>query len=173
MPQFRIASFEDAQKILLTPGNGVTDVVSIGGPNSERPKGYAEADVRKLRLEFDDVTEDSAIKAGYVPPSEQDVRTLIKFVARSRARQPQPRNFLFHCAAGISRSAAAATIMMVMLLPEGHEHTAVDMVRLCKPDIYPNRRMIAYADKLLCRGGKLIKAMKSVYVPKLVMYSHG
>jgi predicted protein tyrosine phosphatase len=62
---------------------------------------------------------------------------------------------LIHCEAGVSRSTAAALIMYACWLGPGYEREAMERVLSLRPIAIPNRRMVALADKLLNREGRL------------------
>jgi predicted protein tyrosine phosphatase len=67
-------------------------------------------------------------------------------------------HLLVHCHAGVSRSTAAVS----MLLAQANAHLDEDevFVRLImlRPKAWPNALMIAFADKLLEREGRLLSA---------------
>ncbi len=77
-----------------------------------------------------------------------------------RATEPDAR-VLFHCIAGISRSTAAALIALT-LDADGREQEAARQLRLAAPHAHPNRRIIALADEILRRDGRLIAAREAM-----------
>ena len=94
---------------------------------------------RALRLTFDDIEEEScaSIMAGYVPPTDDDVRAVVDFAREIRAGD----RVLLHCAQGISRSTAAA---MIVLMVHGMTHfEALTEVRRIRPCARPNTLMLA------------------------------
>lgn len=146
-------SREEAGEILSSPQKreDVCFLVSIGDPHDRPPAGYAK--VRdKLRLLFADTNGDDG-------PDESHVEQIIATAESLRERSGR---VLVHCAAGISRSSAAAVILQTALLGPGSEEEVVRRVLEQRPIARPNRRMIAFADTLLGREGKLIEAVSSV-----------
>jgi predicted protein tyrosine phosphatase len=69
---------------------------------------------------------------------------------------------LIHCWAGISRSTAAAYILLCDLHAAGHEHGLAQTLRFYAPHAQPNRLMIRHADFLLGREGRMVSAIESM-----------
>jgi len=65
---------------------------------------------------------------------------------------------LVHCFMGVSRSTAAAAILLAQNNP-GREAEVFDAIHEVRPRSWPNRVMIRYADDLLGRDGALCSAM--------------
>jgi predicted protein tyrosine phosphatase len=146
-----VYSREEAGAILSSPSQraDVCFLISIGEPADRPPAGYAN--IRdKIRLLFADAEDDTG-------PSEDDIRTLIS-VARGLAGRSG--RVVAHCQAGISRSSAAAVIVYAVTLGAGREEEAVERVMKQREFASPNRKMIAIADRLLKREGKLIAAIR-------------
>jgi predicted protein tyrosine phosphatase len=135
-----------------------TDVLSIWDRGTHAKEKYPHTRGRFWTvMEFDDVERDLP-DHGYVAPTEADVRAII---ALTWAGGPR----VIHCAAGVSRSSAAAWIIFVA---GGHSPLAAYwLLRHCvqatkdagyRDDTYirPNYRMIEIADKLLEQNGKFI-----------------
>lgn len=146
-----VASIDEAAEILGSPEScsGLGFVVSIGDPEDHPPAGYRNVQ-NKIRLAFYDSHD-------HVGPNEDDVARLIEF-ARDIASKPS--RVLAHCTAGISRSTAAAYIIYSVVLGEGREREALDRVFAQRPIASPNRRMIAIADRLLGRQGRLLRQLE-------------
>ena len=68
---------------------------------------------------------------------------------------------LVHCYAGVSRSTAAALIILCQYNP-GREMEAALALRWAAPHAKPNLRMIAIADQLLKCDGNLIDAVEAM-----------
>jgi predicted protein tyrosine phosphatase len=68
---------------------------------------------------------------------------------------------LIHCWAGISRSSAAAYMIACDRNP-GHEDAIADELRRRAPSVTPNRLMVAIADGLLARGGRMNEAIARI-----------
>jgi predicted protein tyrosine phosphatase len=145
-----VCSREEAGAILSSPRDraDVAFLISIGEVHDTPPAGYRYIRDR-LRLLFADATDESG-------PTEDDVRRIID-VARLVGKRTG--RVVIHCQAGISRSTAAAIIVQATILGSGAEDDAVARVFEQRPIARPNRRMIAIADSLLEREGRLIAAV--------------
>ena len=129
-------------------------ILSISSPGfrPSTPSGVVPG--RHFHLNFDDIVEPVA---GYVEPSEAHVRSIIDL----GAWLPDAERILVHCHAGISRSSAAALILLATRNP-GHERDIASLLRAEGPWFVPNRLMIEIADRLLGRGAVLSTALTSM-----------
>lgn len=128
-------------------------------PQHEQPPTPASIPTeRHLRLAIDDISEPFP---AHTLPEEGHVRTLIGFLRdwRDGCRTTGP--ILIHCLAGISRSMAAALIALA-LDAEGREAEMAWQLREVAPHASPNRRIIALADRLLGRQGRLVRARETM-----------
>lgn len=107
---------------------------------------------RHLRVPVDDIAE---AHRGAVLPAETHVRKLVEYLKHWPADAP----LLIHCFAGISRSTAAALIVLALHVDE---HDAAQQLRAAAPHAHPNRRIIALADQILGRDGRLIAAREAM-----------
>ena len=119
----------------------------------ETPKGIDAT--RHLRLGLNDIADASG---GDVPPSEDHVEQIIAFGRRWDAKAPM----LVHCWAGVSRSTAAAYIVLCDKLGKSSEYAIAAGLRARAAHAYPNPLMVAHADKLLKRDGRMIAAAESI-----------
>ena len=119
----------------------------------QRPTTIPEAN--HLILGMDDI---SNPMDGYTHPAEEHVHELIDFVQRWDRRAP----IVMHCYAGISRSTAAAFIAACALSPAEDEAKIAARLRAASPTAYPNRRLVALADKHLKRGGRMSAAIETM-----------
>jgi predicted protein tyrosine phosphatase len=110
---------------------------------------------RHLRLAMNDICEP---QPGLVLPCQTHVEDLIGF-ARDWDRQAP---LLIHCWAGISRSTAAAVISLWALNAEGAELELARTLRRASPTAYPNRLLVALADEILSRDGRMIAAVEDI-----------
>lgn len=144
-----IADWEAASELLGSPqrASAFDAVVSIGDPGSTPPEGFARHPGLRLRLEFHDIDrEPIGLWAGvFVGPRDEDILALLQFGERWRGRA------LVHCHAGISRSAAAAYVLWSQHLGVGRAAEALSRVIRQRPNSWPNRLMVQYADRLLTR----------------------
>lgn len=127
---------------LLTAG---TEVV--------RPAVLAEAD--HLHLIMHDIVDEIA---DMTPPSDDHVAALLAF-ARSWDREAP---MLIHCFAGVSRSTAAAYTVAAALAPARDELELARALRKASPTATPNSRIIAIADRLLGREGRMSAAIETI-----------
>src|SRR5205814_1464303 len=109
---------------------------------------------RHLALYFHDITEP---RDGLVAPDRAGVSAVLDFAAGWTAARP----LLVHCWAGISRSSAAAFIV-ACARNAGQERAIADELRRRAPFATPNRLMVAHADDLLRREGRMIGAIERI-----------
>ncbi|TIX80640.1 MAG: protein tyrosine phosphatase, partial [Mesorhizobium sp.] len=72
------------------------------------------------------------------------------------------RPLVVHCYAGISRSTASAYIIAAALAPKRCEVELAETLRALSPTATPNPRLIAVADTLLDRNGRMIGAIQAI-----------
>jgi predicted protein tyrosine phosphatase len=119
----------------------------------DTPPGIGDG--RHLRLSMNDISEP---RDGLVVPCEDHVADLIQFTLNWDQKAP----ILIHCWAGISRSTAAAFISLCALNPEVDEHALARALRRASPTAYPNRRLVALADQVLSRQGRMSAAVEHI-----------
>ncbi|NJM00466.1 MAG: hypothetical protein HC924_17530 [Synechococcaceae cyanobacterium SM2_3_2] len=113
-------------------------VISIGDPGDTSPRNLHYVKVPVLRLEFEDHCDPDPTALG---PQNHHIRILL-FAARTTAP------LLVHCHAGLSRSPAAALIILTQQLGgAGYEHKALHQLLANYPRIHPNQRMLTLADQ--------------------------
>jgi predicted protein tyrosine phosphatase len=127
-------------------------VLSVISPDAQAPDIKA---ANRLVLRFHDIFEP---QEGLIHASLADIETLIAF-ARSW-HGPSP--LLTHCWAGISRSTASAFIIACLHHPPGTERELAQLLRRAAPEATPNRLMIALADEILQRDGRMIEAIAEI-----------
>src|SRR5882672_1529304 len=107
---------------------------------------------RHLRLRVHDIVE--PVDGGVIPETSH-VADLIAFGKTWDRTAP----LLVHCWAGISRSTAAAYILLCDLHGSGQEARIAQGLRFHAPHAQPNRLLIRHADLLLGRDGRMIAAV--------------
>jgi predicted protein tyrosine phosphatase len=117
------------------------------------PEGIAPQ--RHLRLSMHDIVEPAE---GCVAPDSSHIAELVSFAKTWTRASP----FLVHCWAGISRSTAAAYIVLCELHGPGHEARIANALRFHAPHAQPNRLMVRHADLLLGREGRMIAAVAAM-----------
>jgi predicted protein tyrosine phosphatase len=133
----------------------ITRVVSILDPGTPEPEvlqTYPSHD--RLTLRFHDIVEP---KAGLVPPDLRHIEELLQFGHLSLGCTIE--HVLIHCHMGVSRSTAAAAALLLQVHPEVADEAALAHISNIRPQARPNARMIALADELLGRRGRLIRAL--------------
>jgi predicted protein tyrosine phosphatase len=116
---------------------------------------------RNLRLCVHDIIEPAV---GSVAPDSSHVADIIAFGKSWDRTAP----FLVHCWAGISRSTAAAYILLCDLHGPGHEEQIARSLRFHAPHAQPNRLLVRHADLLLGRGGRMVAAVETMGEARLV-----
>jgi predicted protein tyrosine phosphatase len=135
--------------------SGARHVVSLIGDEAriERPSRIAPENHLWLRLH--DI---SAPLDGHIIPEEQHVADLLDFVRRWDRRAP----LVVHCFAGISRSTASAYVSVCALNPHRDEASVAQALRRASPTATPNSRIVALADDLLGRRGRMRAAIETI-----------
>jgi predicted protein tyrosine phosphatase len=95
---------------------------------------------------------------GHILPGGEHVETLLTFVRGWEREKP----LVFHCFAGISRSTAAAYITACSLAPERDEAEIAFALRQASRTATPNARLVAVADDLLGRQGRMVDAIRRI-----------
>ncbi|MCG6122357.1 MAG: tyrosine phosphatase family protein [Microvirga sp.] len=110
---------------------------------------------RRLAISVSDISE---ALDGHILAQEEHVAPLIAF---ARA-WPRERPLVIHCWAGISRSTAAAFVTVCALAPHRDEAEIARALRAASPSATPNPRIVAVADALLGRSGRMIEAIRAI-----------
>jgi predicted protein tyrosine phosphatase len=95
---------------------------------------------------------------GCVLPTDEHVRQLIEFAGSWPREQP----IVIHCWAGISRSTASAYVTACVHAAPGREWEIAQAMRRASPTATPNGRIVAIADRLLQRDGRMIRAIAHI-----------
>ncbi|RWC00640.1 MAG: protein tyrosine phosphatase [Mesorhizobium sp.] len=127
---------------LLAAGTEVTRPASIARENH-------------LHLVMHDI---AVAQEGMTMPGEEHVRNLLDFARRWDRARP----LVVHCYAGISRSTASAYIIAAALAPQRCEVELAETLRALSPTATPNPRLIAVADALLDRNGRMTGAIQAI-----------
>jgi predicted protein tyrosine phosphatase len=110
---------------------------------------------RHLYIRIGDITEPLD---GHILPAEEHVEQLIAFAQDWDRNDP----LVIHCHAGVSRSTAAAFIIACALAPSRPENEIADTIRRASHTATPNRRMVAIADAMLKRDGRMVAAIERI-----------
>ncbi len=126
------------------------------GRRVDRPPPIAPAN--HLTWHFHDIVE---ARPGHVAPAAGDIERLLRFGRAWDAAAP----LLIHCHGGVSRSPAAAFILICQL-NQGRERDAALLLRKRARHAWPNHRMVELADGLMKRGGRMMKALLAMTPPE-------
>jgi predicted protein tyrosine phosphatase len=153
MPRIHVCSL--ARIADAVESTGARSLVTLLSPGTlvARP-ALIEPD-RHLHIAMSDIVEPIE---GQVLPDETHVRALLDFVAEWDRAEP----LLIHCFAGVSRSTAAAFIAACALNPDLAETTIAQRIRAASPTATPNARMVAIADEILGREGRMTAAARAI-----------
>lgn len=146
---------------------GACHLVTLLSPAAPMVRPSAIAPHNHLHLLVADIVEPME---GHIAPEESHVRALLAFSEawyhdegggdghEGRARAP----LLIHCYAGVSRSTAAAFITACALQPQRDEHEIAAAIRAKSATATPNIRLVALADAVLGRGGRMVRAVEAI-----------
>lgn len=134
---------------------GVTHILSISAPNFRTPTPYWFTGVHKHVFFQDVVSRKNAVVLDASAPTAADIREVLKYGREClMASRAEPTHLLIHCTHGASRSPAAAFAILCLWLGKGREVQAKNFLLRIRPGSVPNLLVVAYADKLLRRGGE-------------------
>jgi len=134
---------------------GARHIVSLLARDDNLARPAAIAPENHLWLQLHDI---SAPMDGYVTPEIEHVEELIAFVRR----WPRERPLVVHCYAGVSRSTAAAFVSVCALSAASDELVVAAALRRASPTATPNTRIVALADRLLGRSGRMVRAVEAI-----------
>jgi predicted protein tyrosine phosphatase len=153
MPTLHVCSLSRlAETVAATRASHVVTLINAATV-VERPPSIEEA--RHLFIGVSDIVDPLD---GHIVPGAEHVERLTTFV---RA-WPREAPLVIHCWAGISRSTAAAFISTCMLAPERTEMDVALALRAASPSATPNARLVAVADDMLGRGGRMVDAVRAI-----------
>ena len=95
---------------------------------------------------------------GLVCPDETVVEDLVAFGRDWTGQAP----IVVHCWAGISRSTASAFTLACARNPDADERAIAEEIRRRSAYATPNRRIVALADDLLGRRGRMVDAAAAI-----------
>ncbi|MGJ3264388.1 MAG: tyrosine phosphatase family protein [Salinarimonas sp.] len=140
------------ETVCATRASHLVTLVKVGTPLS-RPAAITEG--RHLTLFMSDIVEPMD---GHVLPGVEHVEPFLAFVRDWDRAAPM----VIHCWAGISRSTASAFTAACALAPERDEAAIARALRAASPMATPNRRIVAVADDLLGRRGRMVDAITAI-----------
>jgi predicted protein tyrosine phosphatase len=135
--------------------SGASHLVSVINIGTPVPRPGSIASENHLFVGINDIVEPTE---GLILPGAEHVRKLLDFVIA----WDQSRPIVVHCFAGISRSTAAAFITLCATRPARDEAGLAMALRHASSIATPNARMVALADTLLGRNGRMIAAIEAI-----------
>jgi predicted protein tyrosine phosphatase len=150
---FIVCGLSEVERLLAA--RRPSHLVTLLDPESmiDTPQGLSAE--RHLRLGVNDI---ATPMEGLLLPDEPLVRRLLAFGATWDERAPM----LIHCWAGISRSTASAFVLACERSSPGRERDIALAMRQAAPHAFPNRRIVALADDVLGRGGRMVDAVEAM-----------
>jgi predicted protein tyrosine phosphatase len=128
-------------------------VISLCSPEGPDPPTWTGGPQLVLRVHDID-----APQPGLIAPDAETVDRLLAFGAGWRKDGP----LLVHCWFGISRSPAAAFILLCAADPARPEREIALALRHAAPEASPNRLLVALADDRLGREGRMRQAIAEI-----------
>lgn len=110
---------------------------------------------RHLYIGMSDIV---AAQDGHILPATDHVEAFLRFVRSWDQREAM----VIHCYAGVSRSTASAFIAAAALRPDRDETALAQTIRRLSPTATPNARLVAVADDLLGRRGRMVDAIAAI-----------
>src|SRR4029078_7619212 len=127
---------------------GISHVLSLLDAGTPRPDSLGSyGTIAHELLHFDDVIDEYP---GFDAPQHHHFERIL--ACGERLRADGGRHLLVHCHAGISRSTAAAGILMAQI-NQGRETDAFLRLLDLRPHAWPNTRLVSFADQALQRDG--------------------
>jgi predicted protein tyrosine phosphatase len=134
---------------------GARHIVTLLSVDDEIDRPASVAAHNHLFLRMHDIAEPLD---GHVAPDAAHVAELVQFVRGWDQQAP----LVVHCWAGISRSTAAAFVTVCALRPQRDEREIARAIRSVSPTATPNPRIVAFADAMLDRKGRMVAAIEEI-----------
>ena len=134
---------------------GARHVVSLLGLEDNLRRPATVLPENHLWLQLHDI---STPLEGFIMPQAEHIEALIAFVRGWRREAP----LVMHCYAGVSRSTAAAYVAVCTLNPGRSEASIAQALRRASPTATPNIRIVALADDMLGRNGRMVDAIAAI-----------
>lgn len=153
MPRIHVSSLSRLQATVIE--NAASHVVTLINVNTPVARPPSIPEERHLFIGVSDIVEPLD---GHVTPADEHVIRLLRFVDTWDRTAP----LVIHCWAGVSRSTAAAFIAMCHLRPDRDEAEIAREIRSLSPTATPNSRLVACADRILQRYGRMENAVREI-----------
>lgn len=133
-------------------------VISLLAGDEELPCFDGLGGERHLKLCVDDESSGESISAA----ARRRAEAIVQFLSGWNGEG----DILIHCNRGVSRSTAAAFVVMCLRAPEADERVLAGRLREAAPFADPCPLLVAYADELLGRDGRMIEAIEDLPAPR-------
>lgn len=153
MPTLHVCSLAHLHDTVASTGASHIVTLINAATAVQRPASVEEA--RHLFIGVSDIVDPLD---GHILPAREHVETLLEFINA----WPREKPLVIHCYAGISRSTAAAFIAACALAPDRAEAEIAQALRQASGIATPNRRLVAVADDLMGRGGRMVEAIDAI-----------
>ena len=150
-----ISSLADAPTVIRVARP--SHVITLLGHDSIDDAPKLEAADRHLKVLVNDICGPSD---GLIHPTEAMVESVLTFGRGWSGEAPM----LVHCWAGVSRSSAAAFMLACERCPGVDEAVIARRLRQVSRAATPNELMVALADDMLGRGGRMVDAVRAIGV---------
>ncbi|MEZ5939095.1 MAG: protein-tyrosine phosphatase family protein [Hyphomonadaceae bacterium] len=130
-------------------------IVSLLSPYDDFPRFPGISADRHLCVAVHDIVADTG---DWQAPGQSDAEQVVRFVEQWDMSAP----LLIHCWAGISRSTATAFIAACIHNPDTDERDIAAAIREASPTASPNPRLVAHADDILGREGRMSAAVAAI-----------
>lgn len=130
-------------------------LVTLLDPGHDIPTPQGVDPAAHLKLGVHDI---GSPVEGFTAPCEALVTDLVAF---GRGWDPA-LPIVVHCWAGISRSSASAFVLACEKNPQADEVEIALALRRASPQAWPNPLIVALADDLLGRGGRMVDAVDRI-----------
>jgi predicted protein tyrosine phosphatase len=139
---------------------GVTHVLSILDPHWPDPEAFADFPPhRREALRFNDII---APVPEAVVPNEDHVAQLLAF-GRDVEVAGEFAHLLIHCHVGVSRSTAAAALLLAQEDPARPAEAIVTEIGRLRPRAWPNLLLLELGERALGRAGQIVPAVAAQY----------
>lgn len=139
----------------IVTATGAQHLVTVINALTPVPTPPSIVTERHLKIAINDIT---APQQGLTHAQPEHIEEILRFARDWDHAGP----LVVHCWAGISRSTAAAFITLCALNDDGLEQTIADSLRAGSATATPNALMVAIADDLLGRGGRMVDAIRAI-----------
>jgi predicted protein tyrosine phosphatase len=134
---------------------GAERLISLLSEGTAMERPAAIADGNHLLVTMHDI---AVAQDGMTLPGEAHVRRVLDFAKGWDRKRP----LLVNCYAGVSRSTATAYMIAAANAPDRDETELAWTLRELSPTATPNPRIIALADQILGRQGRMVAAIAAI-----------